>query len=83
MEKRAQKGATLFVFPFDNPNKKREIAVSEITEGLQTLDENSILFLSSIKKISFRLSNGFEGYVKIEDDDGYLKTIATLKPSVV
>ena len=81
VEKRAQKGSTLFVFPFDNPNKKPEIAVSEITEGLQTLDENSILFLSSIKKISFRLSNGFEGYVKIEDDDGYLKTIATLKPS--
>lgn len=79
VEKKAQRGSTLFVFPFDNPNKKPEMAVNEIAEGLESLDENSILFLCFIKKIGFRLANGFEGYVKIHSEDGPLKTVETVK----
>ena len=48
-------GITRFVLPFNNPDKKTEVALKEIQKGLVDLDETSILFLSNIKTINITL----------------------------
>lgn len=50
VEKRAQKGVTEFIFPFDNPNKAPDLAVLEISNTLKELNETAILFLQHMKK---------------------------------
>lgn len=65
VEKRAKKGVTEFVFPFDNANKPADKAVSEIAGTLKSLDETAILFLNNIKRISFVLPNQEYGKISI------------------
>lgn len=65
VEKCAKKGITEFVFPFDNPNKPADKAVYEISETLRSLDETSIIFLRSIKQISYTLPNNDKGRISV------------------
>ena len=46
-----KKGKTIFEFPFNNPKKLAALAVSEIDKGLCALGDNTLLFLSHIRKI--------------------------------
>lgn len=48
-------GKTRFVFPFDNPKKPPEKARAEIEKNLRQLNENTLLFLSNIRKIEYLL----------------------------
>lgn len=52
---------TRFVFPFDNPKKPPEKAREEIETNLRELNENTLLFLSNIRKIEYRLPDATIG----------------------
>lgn len=73
--KTAVAGKTQFIFPFDNSDKPPMKAVKEISDGLLSLNENSILFLKHIHQIVFALPNGKKGGIKLEDKDNVLKRI--------
>ena len=55
---------TYFFFPFDNDAKPPERARDEIERNLQELDESTLLFLSNIKKIEYRLPDLTEGFIE-------------------
>ena len=52
---------TRFVFPFDNPKKPPEEACAEIEKNLRQLNENTLLFLSNIRKIGYCLPDSTIG----------------------
>ena len=54
-------GRTRFVFPFDNPKKPLEEATAEIEKSLRELNENTLLFLSNIRRIEYRLPDSTTG----------------------
>ena len=49
---------TCFIFPFDNPEKPPDKARAEIEKNLRQLNENTLLFLSNIRKIEYHLPDG-------------------------
>ena len=49
---------TRFVFPFNNPKKSQDKARAEIEKNLRQLNENTLLFLSHIRKIEYHLPDG-------------------------
>ena len=56
-------GESLFVFPFDHDKRNAQDAYSEISEKLRSLD-HPLLFLSNLKKISFKISEKQGSYKK-------------------
>ena len=54
-------GRTHFEFPFNNPKKATADAISEITDGLNQLDETALLFLKHIESIGWSSSDGTKG----------------------
>ncbi len=64
---------TQFVFPFDSQRKSRELAAEEIERGLRALGDNTLLFLSHIRKIEYLLPDGSLGVLeRFESKDGYI-----------
>ena len=62
---------TRFLFPFDNPDKPAERAHKEIQNGLAALSDNTLLFLSHIRKIEYLLHDSSLGYLeRIEHECG-------------
>lgn len=55
---------TKFILPFDNSNKKPEIACAEIEKALKEIDDTSILFLRSIDTIEYSICEKNNGYAK-------------------
>ncbi len=66
---------TKFYFPFNNPKKPADIALSEINKSLKNLNETSILFLRNIKKIEYMLPDTQVGYVTYNEDENHYLTI--------
>jgi hypothetical protein len=65
---------TRFRFPFNNSKKPATKAVEEISNGLKTLGDNTLLFLQCIRKIEFLLPDGSLGtQERIEHGDGHLE----------
>ena len=60
---------TYFSFPFDNDAKPPEKARDEIERNLRKLDESTLLFLSNIKKIEYRLPDSTEGFIERRETD--------------
>ncbi len=56
-------GQTRFEFSFDNPKKPPQEAHAEIASGLHDLDEKSLLFLTSIRSVQWRIGTGATGEV--------------------
>lgn len=81
VRKCARKGITQFVFPLGTDTKDTKTALYEIKEGLCALSENSILFLSHIKVIRYRLSNGKVGSIANVDDISHIKKVIVYKPN--
>ncbi|TFW57955.1 hypothetical protein CT676_27560 [Bradyrhizobium sp. MOS001] len=54
---------TRFHFPFDNPSKPPKEAYAEIAAGLNDLDETTLLFLTNLQAIKWRVGNGESGEV--------------------
>lgn len=61
---------TRFNFPFDNLKKPPETAVKEIETGLRNLGDNTLLFLSHIRKIEYKLPGGSTGSLQRIDHVG-------------
>ena len=59
----ALNGRTRFEFPFDNPKKPPQEAYDEIASGLNELDEKTLLFLSSLQSITWRIGTQSAGEV--------------------
>lgn len=55
---------TRFVFPFDNPDKSPKQACTEIEDKLQQLNENTLMFLSNIRKIEYYLPDSKIGFLE-------------------
>jgi hypothetical protein len=54
---------TRFEFPFDNAKKPPKEAYAEIAAGLNDLDETTLLFLSSLQAIKWKIDDGDSGEV--------------------
>ncbi len=52
---------TRFEFPFNSEKKSRDLAFSEIRDGLEEISDNTLLFLSYIEEIQWRVDDGLEG----------------------
>lgn len=59
----ALSGRTLFEFRFDNTKKPPEEAYAEIASGLNELDEKTLLFLSSLQSVTWRIGAQSAGEV--------------------
>lgn len=69
-------GQTQFEFPFNNPKKERDSAYDEIRTGLDELAETTLLFLSNIESISWRIGETDSGVVlKIQHSDHHLEVL--------
>ena len=65
---------TRFIFPFNNPKKSVNIAVTETEKGLCNLGDNTLLFLSYIRKINYTLPSGITGYLeRIDHENGRIE----------
>lgn len=62
-------GRTTFRFPFDRAEKPSAVACAEVERGLRDLDEKTLLFLNSIREITYALPGGDIGFVKRVDVD--------------
>ena len=78
VEKRAKKGVTEFIFPFDNPNKAPDLAVLEISNTLKELNETAILFLQHIKSIKFTLPSSDQGKISFLSDVTDIKFVKAI-----
>ncbi len=68
------KNKTRFVFPFDNPKKSSILAANEVEKGLCALGDNTLLFLSHIRKINYSLPDGSEGSLeRIDHENGRIE----------
>jgi len=64
------KKETFFLFPFDNPKKTSDIALVEVERNLRGLSDNTLLFLSRIRKIEYILPDSSRGYLERFEKDG-------------
>lgn len=71
---------TTFIFPFNNPKKPPITAKSEIERGLRNLGDNTLLFLSHIRKIDYVLPDGSNGYLQRVDHENGRIEIRMLHP---
>lgn len=61
---------TRFIFPFNHPKKLPRQAVDEVEDGLRALGDNTLLFLSHIRKIEYMLPEGAFGSLERIDHEG-------------
>lgn len=65
---------TNFTFPFNNPEKLPEKAIVEIESGLQGLGHNTLLFLTHIERVEYRLTDGTLGSLqRFDHDNGHIE----------
>ncbi len=55
---------TRFEFPFDNPKKPIAEAYADIAAGLNELDEKTLLFLSAIQSVHWKIESNAAGVVR-------------------
>lgn len=67
-------GNTRFIFPFDHTKKPAHQAVSEIVTGLNDLGDNTLLFLTNIQTIEYKILFDLQGTIKrVEKPNGHLE----------
>ncbi len=57
----ALNGRTRFEFPFNSGKKPQVNAFSEVQDGLEDISDNTLLFLSHIEEIQWRIDGGRDG----------------------
>lgn len=73
---RAPLGWTIFQFPFNRQEKPANVAVEEVTRGLEELDEKTLLFLNHITTVTYTLPDGTPGIIQRQDlDDHVIKIL--------
>ncbi len=69
---------TRFVFPFNNPDKPHKEAAEEVERSLRALSDNTLLFLSHIRKIEYLLPDGNLGTLeRVEKENGRIEIHAS------
>ena len=67
-------GGTKFIFPFDHEKKSASQAIMEIVAGLMSLGDNTLLFLSNIQTIEYKMLSGPIGTIKrVENEAGHIE----------
>ena len=80
------KNKTRFVFPFDNPEKPSKKARAEIETKLRQLNENTLLFLSNIRKIEYHLPDSTTGSLERREnknDENQIEIAVTRPGNIV
>tara|TARA_R110001592_G_scaffold222022_1_gene477046 strand:- start:9031 stop:12183 length:3153 start_codon:yes stop_codon:yes gene_type:complete len=69
-------GRTRFEFPFDNPKKPPAEAYAEIASGLNELDEKTLLFLSNLQSVKWRVGAQSAGeVVRVQHSDFHFEVL--------
>ncbi|WP_372502278.1 hypothetical protein P7L66_12580 [Tistrella mobilis] len=69
-------GQTQFEFPFNNPKKEPGSAYDEIRTGLDELAETTLLFLTTLESISWRIGDAESGVVlRIQHSDHHIEVL--------
>lgn len=69
-------GRTRFEFPFDNPKKPPQEAYAEIASGLNELDEKTLLFLSNLQSVTWRIGTQSAGEVlRAQHSDSHFEVL--------
>jgi len=71
---------TRMIFPFDNPRKPPEKALTEIERNLRELNESTLLFLCNIRKIEYLLPDSTLGFLERMERDGNRIEISVQHP---
>ena len=67
---------TRFEFTFNSGKKPRELAFSEVREGLDEISDKTLLFLSHIEEIQWRLEGGREGrLLRVPHSDHHIEIL--------
>lgn len=67
---------TRFWFPFNNPKKPPDVAYHEVSAGLRELAETTLLFLSNIQVITWRIDGGESGSIlRIEHSEEHIEVL--------
>ncbi|MCY4499036.1 MAG: hypothetical protein OXC14_17345 [Rhodospirillaceae bacterium] len=67
---------TRFEFPFDSAKKPRAQAFQEVRDGLEEISDNTLLFLSSIEEIQWRIVDGREGrLLRIQHSEHHIEIL--------
>ncbi len=79
--KTVEEGKTFFIFPFNRPDFPADRAVSEISQALASLDRRNLIFLTSIRSITWRLPNSRSGELKKSVLSSKLIQPSTMRPT--
>ena len=75
-------GRTRFEFPFDSAKKPRAQAFQEVRDGLEEISDNTLLFLSSIEEIQWRIVGGREGrLLRIQHSEHHIEILREIDGS--
>ena len=67
---------TRFEFPFNSGKKPQAQAFSELRDGLEEISDNTLLFLSNIEEIQWRIDGGREGrLLRIPHSDHHIEIL--------
>ena len=67
---------TRFEFPFNSGKKSQAQAFSEVRDGLEEISDNTLLFLSHIEEIQWRVDGGREGrLLRIPHSDHHIEIL--------
>lgn len=69
------KGRTRFEFPFDNPKKPRRVAYDEVLDGLMDLAETTLLFLSSLESIAWRIGDRTGQVLRVPHSKNHIEVL--------
>ena len=72
----AQNGRTRFEFPFNSGKKPQVDAFSEVQDGLEDISDNTLLFLSHIEEIQWRIDGGRDGrLLRVPHSDHHIEIL--------
>lgn len=67
---------TRFEFPFNNPKKPAEQAYAEVEKGLRDLAETSLLFLTNLRTVGWKIDAGDSGQIlRIQHADNHVEML--------
>jgi hypothetical protein len=70
------RAVTRFWFPFNNPKKPKDVAFREVGEGLHDLAETTLLFLSNIHAVNWKVDDEQQGSImRIEHSDEHVEVL--------
>ena len=78
VECRLSDSGTLFVFPFNRPDTKREDSYDAISRRLRNLDIRTLLFLSNISNIEYEVQEEASGFYMRQLDKTLAENFATI-----